>query len=231
MGHSAPALVLATLCFVGPAAARDNCNIAYDFDQGALRLGKVKPVVRKTFFEPDNVNEPNVYVIGGDELVIGEQDGTYVCALYVNRKGVETMGWLKAADIEVSPVGDVPFKQWLGKWTAGEWHNIEIKRSKTPGWIDFVGEAAWAASEEAAQNGGLHEGGIGADAPIVNGVVGYSVKDWTSSEYVPYDEKAAERYMCAARLKVLSRRYLMVEDNRNCGGANVSSTGFYVRAK
>jgi hypothetical protein len=119
MGHSAPALVLATLCFVGPAAARGNCNIAYDFDQGALSLGKVKPVVRKTFFEPDNVNEPNVYVIGGDELVIGEQDGTFVCALYVNRKGVETMGWLKAADIVVSPVGDVPYKQWLGKWTAG----------------------------------------------------------------------------------------------------------------
>ncbi len=40
--------------------------------------------------------------------------------------------------------------------------------SKTLGWIDFEGSAAWANSAEAAENGALHEGGIGADAPIID---------------------------------------------------------------
>ena len=216
---------------LSPAEAQEDCNIAYDFDPGVLQIGTIKSKIKKSHFEPGLGVGAGAYVVAGDEVVVGNQTSTFICALYVDRRGETTQGWLKAGDVSVKRIGPIAPAQWLGKWTAGEWHNIEIKKSKMLGWIDFIGTAAWANSAEAAANGGLHEGTIGADAPILGGIVGYTANNLDFDKYFPYDEKAADDGNCAARLKLLSRRYLMVEDNRLCGGANVSSSGFYVRRK
>lgn len=231
MAKAAPLAAFLLVSWLTPAAALEDCNIAYDFDPGALQIGTIKSKIKKSHFEPGLGVGAGAYVVAGDEVVIGNQTPELVCALYVDGRGKTSQGWLKSKDVTVSTIGVVPPEKWLGKWTAGEWHNIEIKKSTTPGWIDFLGTAAWANSAEAAENGGLHEGSIGADAPIIDGIVGYTGNNLEFDKYFPYDEKAAEGYNCAARLKLLSRRYLMVEDNRWCGGANVSSSGFYVRRK
>ncbi|HRE22601.1 MAG TPA: hypothetical protein PKW21_16460 [Rhabdaerophilum sp.] len=44
----------------------------------------------------------------------------------------------------------------------------------------------------------------------------------------PWDE--TDRSECRARLQLVGR-YLVVEDNVGCGGANVSFTGVYIRLK
>ena len=231
MMRAATLAVVAILSGSSPALALDDCSVAVDFDAGALRIGIVKAKVKKSQFEPGIGANPGNYVVAGDEVMIGSQSTEFLCALYVSDKGEATEGWLKTEDLTVKLATAMPIEKWLGKWTAGEWHNIEIKKGKTPGWIDFTGESAWANSAEAAENGGLNEGSIGAVAPIIDGMVGYTADRLDFDKYLPYDEKAAERFDCAARLKLLSRRYLMVEDNRNCGGHNVSSTGMYVRKK
>ncbi len=231
MAHVVSLSALLLISWLTPAVAQEDCSIAYDFDSSALHIGTIRSKIRKSPFEPGLGVGEGAYVVAGDEVVIGSQTAEFVCALYVNSQGETTQGWLKARDVTVTNIEPMPPEKWLGKWTAGEWHNIEIKKSTTPGWIDFVGEAAWANSAQAAKNGGLHEGGIGADVPIVDGIVGYTSNNLEFDKYFPYDAEAEKSGNCAARLKVLSRRYLMVEDNRLCGGANVSSSGFYVKRK
>ena len=212
-----------------PAANAGECYVSPSFEPGRFKLGTVKANVKRTLFG-DGSDDTNwrAYVVAGDEVITAEVDGEFVCALYVGRKGEQSSGWLKSADLDIVPIAPLLPKSWIGQWTAGPNHNVEISAGKKPDWIAFSGTASWSLMGDGGEDdGGAHSGGIEGEAPIENDVAGATFS--TAVSYLPFDEEAEAHYVCAVRLQVLSKRYLMVEDNGNCGGANVSTTAFYVR--
>src|SRR5262249_10604790 len=94
--------------------------------------------------------------------------------------------------------------------------------------VEVSGSAVWGSYDpERVKRGGVHVGELeGKGRPRGQTLaIGY---DPDRSDFPP--GKDAPPDSCAAKLE-LHGRYLVVEDNRGCGGLNVSFTGTYVRVK
>ena len=156
-------MMLLGLCITG-ARAEETCSGTYGFDEEGYTLGKVKANVKRSYFQGDDGVPSKPYVVRGDAVMVTNRKPDAVCAVYVSRKGDETSGWLNLDDIDTSTIPEMKPRAWVGKWTGGEWHNLEISAGKK-GWLSVSGVAMWANSAEAMENGGAHEGSVGGDAP------------------------------------------------------------------
>lgn len=219
---------VALTVFASPALAREECGYpSIAVEDNDTQLARV--LVAKARFIDETDRSMKAFVVKGDELLVGGTDGGFVCATFINSRGVSTSGWLKQDDVALR-VSDVPpIKAWFGDWTAGEYQNLTIKRGSKKGWLAVSGEAYWAANDEAARNGGIHEGGVGGEAPLESGMIGFTQTE--DGSYQPYSETAGDDYKCAIRLRLVGTAYLAAEDSRSCGGANVSFWGYYARGK
>ena len=218
------AMMLLGLCITG-ARAEETCSGTYGFDEEGYTLGKVKANVKRSYFQGDDGVPSKSYVVRGDAVMVTNRKPDAVCAVYVSRKGDETSGWLNLVDIDMLAVPDMKPRAWIGKWTAGERANLEISAAKK-GWLSVSGEALWGGSTADIENGNVNTGGVDGDAPVENGVLSFAVNmDGTSKTFAEAGE-----YECAIRLRPLGSSYLLAEDNKNCGGHNVSFTGLYARA-
>lgn len=206
--------------------AAESCEGTYIYQDEGYDEAKVKSTVKRAHFLADDGTPLKPYVVRGDEVMITDRKEGAICAVYVSRKGDETKGWIKTADVDVSKNSGQKLGVWLGKWTRGEWGNIEINANKKKGWLSVGGEALWAANAEAMKNGGVNEGGMGGDAPLENGVLGFTMTE--DDTYIPFS--GAKEFDCAVRMRMVGASYLLVEDNNNCGGHNVSFSGLYARA-
>ena len=211
---------------VSAAAAAESCEGTYGFEGEGYTVAKIKSKVKRTYFLADDGTPLKPYVARGDELMITDRKVGALCAVYVSRKGDETSGWINSDDVEISKDTIQKPGVWVGKWTTGEWANLEITASKKNGWLTVSGDAMWAANAEAMLNGGVNIGEVGGDAPLENGALGFTVAE--GDAYIPFSE--AKEFDCAIRMRALGSSYLLVEDNHNCGGHNVSFTGLYARA-
>lgn len=229
-------MVIRTLIIAGAivastatAQAREECYGTWPGYAGIenLRLATVNPA--KAFFHGADEKPTTAYVLKGDELLVFETEGAFVCAAFVSRKGDFTSGWLKSDVLTLHDVTAPKLEDWLGDWNSTKWQNLTLSKGKQPGWIHVSGEAYWAMNEENARNGALHEGGVDGEGPLENGQVGFT--QMNDESYKPWSEVAKDAYDCAILVKVLSRNYLMAEDSGNCGGHNVRFTGFYARGK
>lgn len=129
----------------------------------------------------------------------------------------ETSGFLPAAALDLAAAGAPAAREWVGSWRKGKDGSIDIT-ARGDG-LAVEGQATWTG--DATTN----TGEISGEARPRDGVlaVGYDPQKSTS----PPKSDNAE---CAARLRLISG-YLVVDDNGNCGGLNVSFDGIYVRVK
>jgi hypothetical protein len=164
------------------------------------------------------------FLVPGDEVLIGAANGPYVCATFKSKPGIQTSGWLPSAALEmIAPEGALA-RSWQGKWQADQDREIVVTSNGDE--VSVSGTAVWGSHDpERVKRGGVHTGELeGKSRPRAQTLaIGY---DPDRVAFPPSPGEAPDA--CAAQLKLLGR-YLLVEDNGMCGGANVTFTGLYVR--
>ncbi|MCA1952802.1 MAG: hypothetical protein LDL22_07155 [Hyphomicrobiales bacterium] len=170
------------------------------------------------------------FVVPGDRVLVGVPAGDYVCASYISPdarrlKGqfAETHGLLPLkALLPVRPTED---DAWIGIWQRSSEAEIKISRAAL-GRLAVKGEATFGALDAGRRaRGAVNSGELEGEALPVGGglAIGWQYVD----PIAPFPEGAPD---CRARLRLFGY-YLVVEDNMQCGGANVTFTGIYVRRK
>jgi len=186
-----------------------------DFKLAKIKGTRGKSKLRAYFYKdgnscPDGVNcREKKYVIPGDEVIVARNYGEFSCVWYQPRKGSETVGWIKTSDLlrNESSVKPGPI-DWKGNWVFGE-SSIKIAQTKILGNFQITGNAFWKGLGDNVHIGELNFVGT-ADKNKLNAGTG--------------DDK----YDCRVKIKRLGK-YLIVTDNKNCGGLNVTFDGVYKR--
>jgi hypothetical protein len=164
------------------------------------------------------------YVVPGDEVLVGSSSTNgFQCATYQSPAGVETSGFLPTAAIALSPHVEVQPVGWVGTWRRDTSASIKLTPAKDGQAIKVDGHATWGSGDpQRVKQGSVHEGNLDETAvPHGNLIALGEGYDGSSS---PDPDKSD----CLARLRLFGR-YLVVEDNHNCGGVNVSFDGVYTR--
>ncbi len=150
------------------------------------------------------------YVIPGNELIVSRAFGEYVCAWFQPARGSETVGWMAASRLEISEADASPAAAlWLGSW---EFYNnsLLITRGAKAGTLHVEGEAFW----HGVNPENVHTGELSGEAAPAAGVLSLGGGD----------------DLCRATLRLVGA-YLIVDDNGDCGGANVTFDGIYRKKK
>lgn len=189
-------------------------NGAFADDSEHFRLARVKGARGgRAYFHADEDDCPKAggrcrtkaYVIPGDELIVSRTFGEWVCGWFQPRKGSETVGWVEASKLDIREADARPaLSAWLGEWTFYE-NFVRIRRGARVGRLAVEGQAYWHGLGD-----NVHVGEIGGDARPE----GRSL--------------ALEDDTCRVRL-LLVGPFLLVNDNGQCGGVNVSFDGVYRR--
>ena len=138
----------------------------------------------------------------GTEVLINAALPGFSCAYVPSRDG--DGGWISNADIAVEqpqPSASPPISAWLGKWKYGDTE------------IDVARKGSQLALSGSATSADGNEGDI--DSKVTP----------RANELHITDNAPCEVWM------TLVGSYLVVKDNQQCGGMNVSFTGVYTRAK
>ena len=160
--------------------------------------------------------QERAYLVPGDLVVLGGKLNNFVCADYPNAKNVRA-GWLPDGAIE-----PVAFETSPGAF-AGKWSRVEatIEIAFKDGVLRAVGEATWGAFDpDRVKRGSVNVGNFDGALAFHDGVALFS-------EAAGANEP--DPYSCHVRL-TMADKVLIVQDNNQCGGANVSFTGYYFRA-
>ena len=144
----------------------------------------------------------------------------FACASFVNRRGTTTHGWLPAARLTTIPAKPADDASWIGNWQRVE-ASIKITRGKD-GALSAEGDATWGAGDKGrVARGAVNLGEFSGKLRRTGEIALVADDDLASFETAANDR-------CVVRMRALGP-YLQVEDNRNCGGMNVSFTGLYTR--
>lgn len=150
------------------------------------------------------------YLIPGDEVLTARAFGDWVCAWYQPARGPETVGWLPAnrlarAEHPAAP----PLGSWLGTWGFYD-NELRLTRGARAGSLRVAGEATW----QGVNPGNVHTGELEGEAEPAAGAL----------------KLGADPEDCLATLRLVGP-YLVVSDNKRCGGHNVTFDGVYRKKK
>jgi hypothetical protein len=161
--------------------------------------------------ERESCTQPS-YLVPGDLLLVGKTRGAYSCVSYqsaADRSQNWTVGWLPSASLTpVQPARATKPADWIGRWIhAGGTITISKGRHGT---VRITDEQ----TDPAGRN--VHSGIFKVEAKPAQGVLEFALM--------------ADAQNCLVRMRRIAE-LLVVEDNNHCGGAMVSSTGFYQRKR
>lgn len=239
-GAISGAALLSALVLVACAARADDSNICFgvseESDSAIIRVARVIGSGRAGFVESattaaDKATCPSAnaacktssYVLPGDLLLVEDAPGDYACATFQTPKGGGHGGWLPKARLEMKTPPQPKLIDWAGKWKRAEAEiELKVKGDK----IESDGEATWGAGDaRRVKMGGVHVGNFdGSSAPRGATLAVGDGYDGAQSPPAGGDDTG-----CKVRMRLFSP-FMLVEDNQNCGGANVSFSGIYLRA-
>lgn len=148
-----------------------------------------------------------LYVIPGDALVVSRAFGEYVCAWFQPARGYETVGWLRADQLEVSETdANPPASRWLGEWELHS-NSLTIRRGTKAGELRVEGSAVWHGLGD-----NVHMGEVNASAAPGGNTL------------------TLEDDICKLTLRLVGD-FLVADDNGECGGVNVTFDGVYRKKK
>ena len=150
------------------------------------------------------------YLIPGDEVITSRTFGDWVCAWYQPARGTETVGWLAADRLAPVPtVEHAPLASWLGTWTFYD-DSLRVSRGRRVDVLSVSGDATW----QGVNPGNVHVGELSGQGTPVDNVL----------------QLGEDPEDCQATLRLVGP-YLVVSDNKQCGGVNVTFDGVYRRKK
>jgi hypothetical protein len=162
------------------------------------------------------------YLIPGDRVILTAKRDAFVCATYISARGNDRSGWLPSDAVAYDKPEPVALAGWLGKWSRTE-AEIRVKLGKT-GALLIEGDATFGALDPGrVKRGAVNAGEISAEVTPAGDRLSFAIG---AGDTLPVDK--GDEFDC----KVWMRRvgpWLIVNDNRNCGGFNVSFRGFYTR--
>ncbi len=232
-----PCAVLAAAVFSGHARAAGADCTGYGAlnDNPAVDAARVASADKRVAFVKNASDDKacpadtaacrrKAFLVPGNAVLVSGRAGGFVCATFVDAKGIETDGWLPAAAVSVEPPGAAPTPQdWSGTWVRDE-ATIKIKPGAGHG-LAIAGDATFGAHDpDRVKRGGVNIGAIAARTVATGDHLAFAMGD--DDKTLPVT--AGDAYAC----KVWMRRvgaYLLVDDNNNCGGMNVSFRGTYAR--
>ncbi|WP_294536213.1 hypothetical protein [uncultured Rhodoblastus sp.] len=221
---------LAALAFCVASAQADDrfCGGANFSDGPTLRIGQIAADAPRVAFVRNgdlDIRCPSVepgcrdkaFLVARDLVVIGRRLDEFVCADYWTAKSARS-GWLPAIALAPAKVSVNP-ADWSGDWTRVE---AEIKIINTGGVLKAQGSATYGALDpDRVKRGGVNLGEFSGPLVLADGQATFADKD--------VDPSKPDSFGCRVRL-ALAGDSLFVQDNGQCGGANVSFTGLYRRA-
>ena len=162
------------------------------------------------------------YLVPGDQVIVSQAHGDFACASYVNPKGLVRAGWLPRTALANSPdQTGTRLEDWVGRWRAPE-QTIVIREATPAGMLKIQGEATFGAlSTDRVNRGAVNTGSIEAVAKPQGSALAFTMGP---NATLPYNQGAETD--CRVRLRLLGP-FLLAQDNRNCGGLNVSFSGAY----
>lgn len=177
-------------------------------------VGFVK-VARANFYDDQKANCPTAagcktasYGVKDDTIITSKRFGAFTCGWFTSSKGSVKVGWLKTAEIDFPlMLHDASERVWAGEWRYAS-NSISFSASKLDGFLNVTGDAMWKGMGD-----NVHIGELDGRFPHKDGVLEYSDGD--------------SEFDCKAAMRLAIGRYLIVADNGNCGGANVTFSGVY----
>lgn len=231
----------AALCLLTMQSAAAECPDAASRDAfGGLEVARVKAGVAKVNFRDDQCEEKKpggctrkAFVVPGDDVLITSVLDASACAVYVDQKGRATAGLLPLSAL------DRPKKQaatgrdvLVGKWRRVE-AEVTVKREKD-GSLGFEGYATYGGHDpKRVAIGAVNVGDFSFKAtPATNSidVVLVTGPDGDTQPVVVADASKIPDGECRVSMVALTT-YLVVHDNGDCGGQNVTFSGVYRRMK
>lgn len=205
-----------------PTAASARCGFG-DINAANAGVAVVQPATLH-FVEDDALSlgcpndsvqcQEKGYVVAGDVVLTGTRQGAYVCAGYVTARGYALNAWLPIAALKTATPDQQHPEDWAGKWTM---YDNDIVITRMGNGFSVHGEAEWR------DGANVHTGNVDGLAAPVDGAIAFAMGD---GKTLPF--KAGDEFTC--RVSMVRRGpYLLVRDNDQCGGANVTFTGFYRR--
>ncbi len=166
------------------------------------------------------------FVVSGDVVIVSSRQNGFACAQYVDARGLETTGWLPASALTEEPAAaPASLNDWAGEWSGNPEQSISVKAGKGARMVVLHGDATYGALDPArVKRGAVNIGAFDANVRLDGNLVAFAIGD--GGKTLPYDK--GEEFACKIRMVRLGP-FLMVEDNRQCGGNNVSFAGDYRR--
>jgi len=155
------------------------------------------------------------YLVTGDVVFGGPENGGFRCAYYGSAKGTLIAGFLPVEKLQ--PI--IGEDELSAAFLAGNWQmslgphlapNTIAMKTAGSGKVSATGSAYYQTAET------VNEGSFECDGVIVKK---------GAKELVFRDDSGADCQVTVRR----KGPYLVVDDNRNCGGMNVTFEGIYVR--
>ena len=217
---------IAMLCAIGalvvPAAAEEILPDYAAYQN--MTLARVRSGMRAVFYRDDGDGCPaatarcqrRAYIVAGDPVLLGAVQGSLVKAAYSNAEGRPTEGWILRSMVEPVPAPRSTLSAWRGHWRYDD-ADIDITPGKRPGRLKASGNAEWGGHDpERVKMGGVHVGEFDGEAVLVGDRIIFS------------DSESSDVGGCRVSLRLIGP-YLVAADNNQCGGLNVSFSGFYRR--
>ncbi len=210
---------------VNAAEAKKDC-FGFDAmgdDPLAARLYEVLPGEKVEFQCPERsvFCKKGAFLLAGDQVIVSRVDGDRACAEYhspaKSPDDDETAGWLPLNRLAAKSLAP----DWVGRWGDSE-TTITAKPRNGRIRIDAKADLQFGNGSEGGQFAALIDGAQ------PHAQFGYEADDEKKSEkLLPYQDKSVPG-LCQVKMSQLGR-YLVVRDNRMCGGINVSFSRVYRR--
>lgn len=165
------------------------------------------------------------YLVPGDRVIASRTQGRFICVDFIGAKGADRTGWLPAAAItrEVQP--PVALADWTGTWSQVE-SKVTIKPGRKRGELAIHGDATFGTLEpDRVKRGAINVGEINGDVTPDGAELSFAMGEKAT---LPVDK--GDEFTCKVWMRRLGP-YLLVDDNKQCGGNNVSFGGAYTRGR
>ena len=230
------AALLASLA--SPARAQESDCLGYGSlaDSAEISLGRIGKDAARTYFVRNGSDakgcpsateacRDKAFLVPGDRVILSGTRQNLVCADYIGAKGADRAGWLPAGAVVRESLPPVALADWTGTWSRQE-AKVTIKPGRKTGELRVHGDATFGMLDpDRVKRGAVNVGeiaGVGApDGAALSFAMG-------ANATLPVDK--GDGYTCKVWMRRLGP-YLLVDDNNQCGGMNVSFRGAYTRTR